>query len=155
MNEKDLDFLKNAYRVLDNNQQKELSKFNPKALILILMLALIGVIIHIKTDINIILEAAFFSIIALAIILLEIRDTLHKKGFDRIYVVTAFVEYTSVSAIKVHYYDFMNNSFVTRNIQINGNNQPCITVSSGDTVELLIGQRENRLYYISLNYDKL
>lgn len=149
MEEHELEYLKELHRPITHDKREKLAAFDMKFFgmgfgFVLLMLAVI-----INTEFNIYIELGTIAVIFIATLILSLRDKFRIMQYAEIHVLTAHIAYTSNGMLKVFYYDFMQQEFMSRNIPLNPNSE--IVYSKDDTIELLFGQKEKGLTFISVN----
>jgi len=94
------------------------------------------------------------TVIAAIIFILTVRDKLKIKSYTRIYIVRGFVENTfrvrGGRMFRVRYYDILNYDIkvITKSMSF----QPSLneTIVSGRGVELIMGEKNNKLKFITV-----
>ena len=144
MEEHELEYLKELHRPLTHDKREKLAAFDKKFFGMGLGFALLMLAVIVKTEFNIYIELGAVAVIFIATLILSLRDKFRIMQYTEIHIITAHIGYTSSSMLKVFYYDFMQQEFMTRNIHLG-------MYKKGDTIELLFGQKENKLTFISVN----
>lgn len=151
MEEHELEYLKELHRSLTYDKREKLAAFDKSFFGMGLGFALLMLVVVVNTEFNVYIELGAVVIIFIATLILSLRDKFRIMQYAEIHVVTAHVAYTSNGMLKVFYYDFMKQEFISRNIPLNSNRPSEIVYSKGDTIELLFGQKEKGLTFISVN----
>ncbi len=149
MEEQELEYLKELHRPLTHDKREKLAAFDKKFFGMGLGFALLMLAVIINTEFNVYLELGAIAIIFIAALILSLRDKFRVMQYAEIHIITAHIGYTSNGMLKVFYYDFMQQEFMSRNIPLDTNSE--IVYSKGDTIELLFGQKEKGLMFIGLN----
>lgn len=141
---------------LSPRQRTNLAKIKPYPFIMIAVVYLIFIgiaVIDRSTDIlPYMLMVA--TIVAFVIVMLTVNDKLLVNSFPRIYIVRGFVENTyrvrGGRMFRVRYYDFLNCDIkvITKSMGL----QPSLneTIVAGRGVELIMGEKNGKLKYISV-----
>lgn len=149
MEERELEYLKELHRPLTHDKREKLAAFDKKFFGMGLGFALLMLAVIVKTEFNVYIELGAVAVFFIATLILSLRDKFRIMQYAEIHVITAHIGYTSNGMLKVFYYDFMQQEFMSRNIPLNTNSE--IVYSKGDTIELLFGQKEKGLTFIGLN----
>ncbi len=149
MEEHELEYLKELHRPLTHDKREKLAAFDKKFFGMGLGFALLMLAIVINTEFNVYIELGAVAVFFIATLILSLRDKFLIMQYAEIHVITAHIGYTSNGMLKVFYYDFMKQEFMARNIQINTRSE--IMYCKGDTIDLLFGQKEKGLTFISVN----
>lgn len=149
MEEQELEYLKELHRHLTYDKREKLAAFDKKFFGMGLGFALLMLVVVVNTEFNVYIELGAIAVLFIATLILSLRDKFRIMQYAEIHVITAHIGYTSNSMLKVFYYDFMQQEFIMRNVSLNPNSE--IVYSKGDTIELLFGQKEKGLTFISVN----
>ena len=149
MEEQDLEYLKELHRSLAHDKREKLAAFDIRFFGAGLGFAILLLAASTSTKFDPYIEFGIIAVIFIASLILSLRDKFRIMQYAEIHVVTAHIGYTSNGMLKVFYYDFMKQEFMARNIQLDTRSE--IVYCKGDTIELLFGQREKGLVFISVN----
>lgn len=149
MEEQKLEYLRELHHPLAHNKREKLAAFDMKFFGMGLGFVVLLLAASTSTKFNPYIEVGVIAAIFVASLILSLRDKFRIMQYAEIHVITAHIAYTSNGMLKVFYYDFMKQEFMARNIPLNANSE--IVYSKGDTIDLLFGQREKGLTFISVN----
>ncbi len=149
MDEQELEYLKELHRPLTHDKREKLAAFDKKFFGAGLGFAILLFAASTGTKFDPYIEFGAIAVIFIASLILSLRDKFRIMQYAEIHVVTAHIGYTSNGMLKVFYYDFTKQEFMARNIQLDSRSE--IVYCKGDTIELLFGQKEKGLVFISVN----
>lgn len=148
--EEELEYLKEAYHPVSHKQKQAMTRFTLGDIVPLIAVGVIGFFMTRATEINIVVEYGVLAAVWLAVTLLSTRDKLRLMSCIEIYSVTAHVMHTSAGAIKVVYYDIKRCEFEERTITFNEKTRHLLPeYQKGGTADLLFGQTEKKMFYIS------
>ncbi len=138
---------------LTEGQKAELRKFSSKTLGMIGVLAAGCAIAAVFTGVDsIVIYAVIFFILAVIMLLLELKDKLKLRKFEEIYAIPAYVEkvfpVNKGKQARVQYYDLLVGLFVPKTIRLDRMDDIYSVAVKGAVIPILVGVKKGKLRYI-------
>ncbi len=148
MDEQMQEQLKKYHRVMPSDEQKKLKI--PNLFLLFPAAIPLAICIWLFTNGNPSV-AVIFGVIALLVILGAVLSVLPFITADNMHIVSAYKEPLDENYARLHYYDFLQDEFTSKEIKIGSLKRSYIWRYGGKTVEVILIEKNGKLYFYYVN----
>ncbi len=145
---------------LTEEQKKTLKRFSSKTLGMLGVLAAAMVVVAIISGKDsIVFCIGLYCVLAVIMLLLELKDKIKLRGFEEIYLIPAYVEsvfpINHGKQVRIQYYDFHAGLFNPKTIRLDRMDDAYASARKGSVIVILMGIKKNKLRYIGPKPAKL